>query len=170
MWAGVFIICQARTKQDLSHLKFVCSSALFQIFVKKKGHHHKITVCSSLGFRIALVLVYMQVPLSFCYPGVYLRIFTRLLLCSGYLKLEGFLVLLFLWFFPFLSCRSCMILPFLKAPFLNYRRALVFVQEIRSHGMIVMGGPPLQLPRSLSHPSWMLKKVLQIIGRRCPFS
>ena len=56
MWASVFIICQARTKQDLSHLKFVCSSALFQIFVTKKGHHHKITVCSSLGFRIALYI------------------------------------------------------------------------------------------------------------------
>ena len=55
MCAGVFIICQARTKQDLSHLKFVCSSALFQIFVKKKGHHHKITVCSSLGFSHSLI-------------------------------------------------------------------------------------------------------------------
>ena len=42
-----------------------------------------------------------------------------------------------------------MVLPCLKAPFLNYRRVLVFVQEIRSHGVIVMEGPPLQLPRSL---------------------
>ena len=55
VWAGVFIICQARTKQDLCHLKFVCSSALFRIFVKK-DYHHKITVCSSLGFCIALYI------------------------------------------------------------------------------------------------------------------
>ena len=165
MWAGVFIICQARTKQDLSHLKFVCSSALFQIFVKKKGHHHKITVCSSLGFRIALYVGSTQLLL----PGGLPKDLYSASAGSGYLKLEGFLVLLFLWFFPFLSCRSCVILPCLKAPFLNYRRVLVFVQEIRSHGVIVMEGPPLQLPRSLSHPSWMLKKVLPNYQQKMSF-
>ena len=62
-----------------------------------------------------------------------------------------------------------MILPCLKAPFLKYRRVLVFVQEIRSHGVIVMEDPPLQLPRSLSHPSWMLKKVLPNYQQKMPF-
>ena len=62
-----------------------------------------------------------------------------------------------------------MILPCLKAPFLNYRRVLVFVQEIRSHGVIVMEGPPLQLPRSLSHPSLMFKKVLSNYQQKMSF-
>ena len=50
------VLQRQNTKQDLNHLKFVCSSALFQIFVKKKGHDHTITVCLSLGFRIALYI------------------------------------------------------------------------------------------------------------------
>ena len=53
-----------------------------------------------------------------------------------------------------------MILPCLKAPLLECLKVLVFVQEIRSHGVIAMEGPLLQLPRSLSHPSLRLKKVL----------
>ena len=61
-----------------------------------------------------------------------------------------------------------MILPCLKAPFLNYRRVLVFVQEIRSHGVIVMERPPLQTQKPLTS-ILDVKKVLPNYQQKISF-